>query len=484
MGSRISFNKLTNLTGLEFSLADSRKQGAVLFDVDLPTQIQRIDGPIAVDISTGPLNNLTHLNVASVKSTSLADWENLPSLEFFAGEFAKIPEKTEAKLTSLIARQTRINVATHKKLNQFTNLKYLKFACSYSRDLDLALTNLETLDISGIPNSVKVHCDSTRLTSLKTATLMPTSTHHTALKSLTIQTGRYSRMNDKDLEALGAFPYLEELGIDVQEDGAMKGKFLQFMNPKTLTKLSVGIKTTIDEISSFTNLCELNLVLQQSTDIEILSKLLNLTKLAVGGIKTPELDWLNRLTNLRAVYLDFLSTQNSNEVPLDLADLTNLRTLVITPRTNKAIKSLTKLTLLEKLEFPMTYENVFDYQWPDLTSLSFHQAPSTEHISKLTQLRELDCVVATNDEIARLTSLQKMTRFICRSVTANSLYLTHLTSLQSVAFSNKISVTDWTDVQPWSYYNAYPDVVRHMPNFVPGAKDKETLTYCFTLLYY
>ncbi len=483
MGTRDVFNKLTNLTGLEFSMLNKKRlESLLVLNFSAGSDLQRVEGPLSIKFSDSLVaTSLTRLDVLSMLADKAKDWPKLPNLEFYAGRgFSKIPIFEETpKLTTLIIRRTDVDWLVQQRLNKLTNLKVLKICepCSFVHDLDLDLPNLEEFDVMA-PKMRPAYCNSTRLTRLKTKILVQGFTKHTTLKSLTIQPGKLDRTNDNDLIGLKEFPQLEEFCLNGQEEEQQNievtGKIFQFMNPKTLTKLSVDLKSKeIDEISSFTNLRELNLVLRQTIMfIDFLSNLSKLTKLSIGGIKTPELDWLNRLTNLRALYLDFKSLQNSNEVPLDLAELTNLRTLVITPRTNKVIHSLNKLKKLERLEFPLTNENIFHDQWLALTSLSFRQAVGTEHISELTRLRELDCIVITNDEIVQLTSLQKLTRFICRSTTANSMFLTHLTSLQSVAFSGNVSPADWATVQPWSYYNAYPDVIRKLPNFIEGPKDQ------------
>lgn len=471
--------KARNLTGLKILSLRKKDRGML---VSLSEKMQRVEGQISATTPEHLIGtSLTHLDVLEIASSS-----KFPNLEFLSCNYpAKILHLLQpTKLTTLIARNFKIAVSMNATLNQFTNLKVLKLdrSCSVNRSpLKLSLPNLEVLE--NLVHS-EFTCRSNRLTALKlmskflrTASLLPT------LKSLTIDTIFDAHLKDNDLTALKVLTALEELNLDVPAEGEINGTFLRFMNRQTLTKLATGIKATdMVEFSPFSNLRELRLILRRpDMTLDRLSNLSKLTKMAIGSVSPmPYMEWLNKLTDLQELYLDFKLSENS-KVPLDLANLVNLRTLVIPVKANKIISSLNKLTKLRRLEFPLTQENIFNLIY--LTALSFFQAPDNEQVTKLTRLRELNCIVVTNEEIIELTKLQKLTTFICRSSTADYRYLTLLTSLQSVAFSNKMSIGDWGSVTAWSSYNAYPDVARKLPHIIYAQKeDRDGPAFCFTLL--
>jgi small GTP-binding protein len=222
---------------------------------------------------------------------------------------------------------------------------------------------------------------------------------------------------------------------------------IDWSNPKDLTNLteldlSINQITDISFLKDLTNLTELDLSSNQITDYSFLKNLTSLTYLDLSSNKITDISFLKNLTTLTALGL------SSNQITdySFLKDLTSLTYLDLSSNKITDISFLKDLTNLTKLD--LSRNQITDYSFlKDLTSLTYLDLSSNKitdisFLKDLTNLTELDLIFNKITDISFLKDLTNLTKLdLSRNQITDISFLKDLTNLTELDLSNN-EITD------------------------------------------
>jgi internalin A len=219
--------------------------------------------------------------------------------------------------------------------------------------------------------------------------------HSNTIEEFTIKVADSTNSLDGLVDSLTKCPALKKLNLD----------------------LSYSQVNNIEVLSKLTNLTQLNLSLSSEVnDIEVLSKLTNLTQLNLdlNDSEVNNIEVLSKLTNLAQLNLD-LGSGKVNDIKV-LSKLTNLTQLNLSLREVNNIEMLSKLTNLTQLNLSLSSE-VNDIEvlskLTNLTQLTLNLGSSKvndiEVLSKLTNLTQLNLNLGSSREVNDIEVLSKLT---------------------------------------------------------------------------
>jgi internalin A len=216
----------------------------------------------------------------------------------------------------------------------------------------------------------------------------------------------------------------------------------QILSSMTELDLCLNQITDISSLASLTNLTTLHLSRNQITDISFLGSLTNLTTLHLGGNRITDISFLGSLTNLTTLYL---SHNQITDISF-LGSLTNLTKLHLNWNQITDISflgSLTNLTTLELYKNQIT-DISFLGSLTNLTTLELYKNQITD-ISFLGSLTNLTKLNLSSNQITDISSLGSLTNLTTLNLNSNRItdisFLGSLTNLTKLYLSSN-QITD------------------------------------------
>jgi hypothetical protein len=448
--------ELNNMISFEMSFIHYRYREVGSVELDQLTNLQKFAAPhISVSIGT-KLPHLTYLEASAVQIT---DPNCFPNLEYFSsnGNRRLSHHPVLPKLTTLKYGEDLFG----PKVSEYTqNLKVFHPPMLDFNTTAFSLPNLEDLKLS---KSITLG-EANKLTKLHIDGIKDFLPYKVATNLLELDVGYGNTINENSLSFLTSFKQLNACQFWLGEYRNYSGDFMQFLNPKTLTRLvaGLGVSKISSHISKFTNLESLKLWVEVPANLETLSNLSRLTALTVqGGKSVQHFQWVSKLMSLQRIFLAFKSDLKS---VLDLNPLTNLTMLHV--HSLQSLEAMNDLTNLRRLDFATATEYTFISNLTKLTRLACARIAVPDQVTNLQKIRELDICFSSNDQIIALTGLQKLTYLMARTRTDDVRVdtLTLLTRLQSVSFGSVSLLL--SSVSPWSSETAVMEVAQKLPRLV------------------
>jgi hypothetical protein len=458
-------NSLPNLTSIELRWLYNGRPSIGKLHLGFFRNLHSLILPTSQVSITEEFSHLTYLDIQSLTVSPLKAL--LPKLEVFNGPMTErnMSIINPDTLTRLVVKNISDEYTTDVSFNRFSRLKHLDargidahystpegpFTSSTPRNpLQLELPFLEELLVE-----MDFSLTSTRLTRLTTR--FPGNFDRAKLKSLTVMDTQLHKHLVRD------FPQLEELNT---KGYVFNEQFVNFSNSK-LTKLSLiyADQSVQKAIAKLENLRELYLD-AGLTSTEYLSGPSTLEKLTIVQATIIDVEWISSLTKLTSLELRLPS---QHQGALSIETLTKLKVLSVPMHLKMNITGIEFLTNMERLEVPYVNDEALQ-SLVKLTRLMCCQVDTCHQVSNLTRLRDLDYCFKNDEDIIGLTNLQHLTYLICRTKSCNTVHLTLLTSLQSIALSSNISErSDWR-VVPWSKYNERYEITSKLPHVILSMK--------------
>jgi Leucine-rich repeat (LRR) protein len=450
-----SYNKLTaiNLNGMaNLSELDCSNNDITSLNVNELANLSKIicAGTKITSLNISGLLNLTTLNCSRNDDLTNVTLANLPALlEFNVTGNVTSSSEVLSNLTSL-------------NLSGLPNLQ--KLICNYGKltsldlnglpgliELDCSSNLLSTLNLVNLPNLQKLNCKMNRIASLNASNL-------NSLVELNcgggyIEAGQYVGPLLSSLTVTG-LPNLKKLDCSINL--LPNTDFSGLTNLEELycdgTPSVYGYMTSLN-INSLTHLKKLNCSYQRLTSLDV-SNLVNLTDLYCqynninslnlnGLVNLKTLDYTyNQLASLSLVNLpslEYLFCNHNQLTTLNVLNLTNLKTLWCT---NNLLTTLNLSGLSSLLSLDISYNNLSLADVSGLsTNLEYLACMSNNltslDVSGLTNLEQLSCQDnhLTTLDVSSLTNLRN---FSCYQNELTSLNLGSLQHLETLDCSNNL----------------------------------------------